>query len=324
MAELVPADDGPVLEAILDATYQIWHDGLTRPAYGRLYLAQQKTAWGRDHLRRVALVDGGDVLASAKIYTFDATLDGAAIRVAGLGAVFTTPAHRGRGAAPDLIERIVAREAAAGADLALLFSEIGAGYYAKCGFTAIPTTVRDLRVAQSERHGAPMTMVRGGEERDLADIALMERARAEAFRFHLNRDRDLIHFSNTRKRLLAGLGAAGARELQFFIAEEGASAVAYVVVGVKGGAWMLEAAGDRDPSAARTGAILQVLLARDPAERRPTIAGWLPEGFLPPQVTVIGERPSTDVMMIRPLTARGTPATPLAERDILYWRADMF
>ena len=215
MAELISADDGPLLDAILDTTYEIWHEGLTRAAYGRFYAAQQKTPWGRDHLRRVALVEGSDVLASAKIYTFDATLDGAPIRVAGVGAVFTPPARRGRGAARELIERVLARETAQDADLALLFSEIGPDYYARLGFERIATTDRQLRVAQSERHGAPMTMVRGGDERDMADIVLMEHTRAEGRRFHLNRDRDVIHFSIARKRLLAGLGPLGARQLQF-------------------------------------------------------------------------------------------------------------
>jgi predicted N-acetyltransferase YhbS len=324
MAELVPADEGPVLDEILDATYEIWHDGLTRAAYGRFYAAQVRTPWGRARLRRVALVDGGHVLASAKIYTLDATLDGAPIRVAGLGAVFTEQAYRGRGAARDLIERLLDQAAAGGADLALLFSEIGADYYARLGFEVVPTTDRELRVAQSERHGAPMTMVRGGDERDFADIAAMERVRAEPYRFHLTRDRDLIHFSLARRRLLAGLGPAGARELHVFIAEEGASAVAYVAIAVNGREWTLDAAGDRDPSGARVGAILQVLLARDPAERRPLIRGWLPIGFLPPQVSVVSARPSRDVMMIRPLSAAGERARGLGEADIVYWAGDRF
>jgi predicted N-acetyltransferase YhbS len=324
MAEVVPADEGPILEAILDATYEIWNDGLTRPAYGRYYAAQVKTPWGRDHLRRVALVEGHDLLASAKIYSLDAILDGAPVRVAGLGAVFTQPAHRGRGAARELIDRVLVGEAAAGADIALLFSEIGADYYARLGFDVVATTGCELRVAQSERHGAPMTMVRGGEDRDLADIALMERTRAEGYRFHLNRDRDLIKFAIARKRLLAGLGPAGAREMQFFIAEEGASAVAWVLVTARAGEWTLEAAGDRDSSGARVGAILQVLLARDPAEHRPTITGWLPTGFLPPQITVIAEKPSTEIMMLKPLSAAGEAAHGIREAQIIYWRGDMF
>jgi predicted N-acetyltransferase YhbS len=323
MAILAPAE-GAILDQILDATYEIWHDGLSRRAYRSFFAAQIATAWGRTHLERQALVDAGEVLASGKLYWFDATLDGRALRVAGLGAIFTQPAHRGRGAARELVDRMLESAAARGADLALLFSEIGAGYYSRLGFTPIPMTDRTLRVIEDDRRGAPATMVRGGEERDLADIVTMNRARAEPFRFHLNRDRDLIQFSIAKQRLLAGLGPSGARELQFFIAEEGASAAAYVVVGVKGGEWMLEECGDRDPAGARVGAILQVLIAREPAEQRPSITGWLPSGFLPPQVAVVSERPSRDVMMVRPLTAAADAARALGEAAVMYWKNDLF
>jgi hypothetical protein len=48
-----------------------------------------------------------------------------------------------------------------------------------------------------------MTMVRGGEERDLAAIVAMGRARAEPCRFHLDRDVDFVQYAITSKRLLA-------------------------------------------------------------------------------------------------------------------------
>ena len=323
MAILVPAE-GAVLDQILETTYDIWHDGLSRRAYARFYAAQTATAWGRVHLQRQALVDGDKVLASGKLYTFDATLEGRAMRVAGLGAIFTHPAHRGRGAARELVERMLESAAAKGSDLALLFSEIGPDYYARLGFTPLPRTNQTLRVIEDARRGAPATMVRAGEERDFADIAAIGSARAATYRFHVNRDRDLIQFSIAKKRLLAGLGPPGARELQFFIAEEGASAAAYVVVSVKGREWAVEECGDRDPAGARAGAILQVLIAREPAEQRPSITGWLPTGFLPPQVEVVSERPSTDVMMVRALTAAGDAARTLREDEILYWKSDLF
>jgi GNAT superfamily N-acetyltransferase len=325
MTNLVEAD-GPILDRILDDTYSIWNDGLTRHAYGRLYAAQLGTPWGKAHLRRLALVEGGEVLASAKLYRFDAVLDGGPIQVAGIGAVFTSPASRGRGAARDLIERLLDRAAADGADLALLFSEIGPDYYARLGFEAIATADRRLRVTESTRYGAPMTMVRGGDDRDLRDIVSMGVSRAEPYRFHLSRDRDLVHFAIARKRLLAGLGPPGARIVHFFIAEEGASAVAYLVITEEGNAWTVEDMGDRDPAGARAGAMLQALIAREPAEKRPTIKAWLPAGFLPPQVTIVDEKASVEVMMIKPLTnrARGELTAPLAAPDVFFWRGDAF
>jgi len=323
MTNLVDAE-GPILERILADTHSIWHDGLTPHAYGRFYAAQVATPWGRTHLRRLALVDGPDVLASAKLYTFDAVLDSIPIKVAGIGAVFTSQVSRGRGAARDLIERLLDRAAADGADLALLFSEIGPDYYARLGFEAIAIPDRQLRVTESARYGAPMTMVRGGDDRDLAAIVLMNTTRAEPYRFHLTRDHELVAFAIVRKRLLAGLGPSGVRILHFFVAEEGGSAAAYVVIGVHGNQWTLEEAGDRDSSGARVGAILQALIAREPAETRPSITAWLPDGFLPPQVTIIGETPSAEVMMIRALTDRGRTAPRLSPADVFYWHGDLF
>jgi predicted N-acetyltransferase YhbS len=321
--DLVPTE-GPILDEILTATFDVWHEGLTRRAYDRYYAAQLATPWGRSALRRWALVAGGEVLASAKVYHFSGVLDGHSIRIVGLGAVFTQPAHRGRGYARILVDRILDRASADGGDLALLFSEIGPDYYSRLEFSVIPRSDLRLKVVESDRRGAPATLVRAGEERDVNDLVAMGHARSAPYRLHLHRDRELVKFAIAKKRLLAGLGAPGAREAQFFIAEEGASAVAYVLISARASTWTIEEAGDRDPSGARLGAILQALIARDPAERRPAIGGWLPGDFSPPQVHIVERRPSAETMMIRPLTAKGTPASALTEADVLYWKGDVF
>ena len=151
----------------------------------------------------------------------------------------------------------------------------------------------------------------------------MGQVRAGAFRFHLDRDIDFVQHAITKRRLLAGLGSAGARQLHFFIAEEGITAAAYVVVSVVGSTWTIEECGDRDPSGARVGAILQALIAREPVERRPSIRACLPPGFVPPQVTIVAAKPSTEVMMVRSLGSRvGQPR--LSGDDVLFWRGDIF
>lgn len=321
MADLAIVE-GPYLQQVLDHSYPAWHDGLSRGGYGRYYAGQLATPWGRTRLQRFALVERGEVLASAKLYTLDAALDGHPVRIAGIGALFTAPAHRSQGHARALLERLLERAAAEGATVALLFSIIGADYYAGLGFEPIATPDLSLRVIEDTRRGAPMTLVRAGEDRDLRDIVAMGRARAEHSRFHLERDREFVHFAIVRKRLLAGLAPAGDREVQFFVAEEGGSAVAYVVVTVRRGAWVLEECGDRDPSGARVGAILQALIARDPSAPRPAMTAWLPAGFRPPQLAIVGERPSSDIMMMRGL---GRPVPKLRDSaDVLYWHGDMF
>ena len=111
--------------------------------------------------------------------------------------------------------------------------------------------------------------------------------------------------------------------MHFFIAEEGITAAAYVVVSIVGDMWTVEECGDRDPSGARVGAILQALIAREPVERRPTIRAWLPPGFVPPQVKIVSAKPSTEVMMVRSL--RRTPLQlRLSGEEVLYWRSDIF
>jgi hypothetical protein len=97
---------------------------------------------------------------------------------------------------------------------------------------------------------------------------------------------------------------------------------AYVVISIVGGTWTIEECGDRDSSGARVGAILQALIAREPVERRHTIRAWLPRGFVPPQVTIVSAKTSTEVMMVRPLGT--TEVHPrLSGDDVLYWRSDI-
>jgi hypothetical protein len=187
----------------------------------------------------------------------------------------------------------------------------------------VPTTDVEIKVTESFRYGAPMTLVRGGEDRDLQGIAAMGHARADPFRFHINRDVDLIKHALTRKRLLAGLGLAGARQLEFVIAEEGITAAAYIAISIVGNTWTIEECGDRDASGARVGAILQALIAREPAESRPVIRGWLPPGFLPPQVTVASASPAPPLVLVRALSPR-VRGLQLAAPEVMYWRNDLF
>ena len=320
MATVVPAE-GVILERVLGAIHATLPQDLSREAYARFDAAQKKTAWGRHHLRRFALVDGGDVLASAIQYDLAAVLDQSPVRVCGIGGVSASPAGAGNHAR-ELVERLLDQAARDGAVMALLCSD-SSHEHQLTGFDVVAMTEAQLAVVESSRRGAPMTLIRGGEERDLAAIVAMGQVRAAPFRFHLDRDVDFVQYAITKKRLLAGLGLAGARQLHFFIAEEGITAAAYVVITVLGRTWTIEECGDRDPSGARVGAMLQALIARESVERRPTIRGWLPAGFVPPQVAIVSEKPSTHVMMVRALGPTIEPPR-LSGDDVLYWLGDIF
>jgi len=313
--------EGALLERVLDATYPVLQQGLSRRAFTTADSALRKTAWAPGHRRRYALVEGTTVLASALQYDLSGMLGRQALRICGIGDVCSDPAQGSVDHARVLIERLVDQARSDGADLALVFTSAEAMPSALDGFEVIPTRDVELKVAESSRHGAPMTLVRGGEDRDLAAIVAMGQARAVRYRFHLERDVDLVKYAITRKRLLAGLGTSGSRQLQFVIAEEGITAAAYAVISIVDGTWTIEECGDRDASGARVGAILQALIAREPVERRPVIRGWLPPSFVPPQVTIVSTEPSAEILLARPLTVT-VDRLALSDDDVLYWRSD--
>ena len=313
---------GALLEEILDLTYPIWNEGLTRAAYGQWNIAQTKTSWGREHLHRFALLDDdGALLATAKRYRHDVRLDGREGWMAGFGAVFTAESTRGRGHATQLLEWLMDRARAEGALLASLFSEIGADFYARLGFRTVPFDEVTVTVNRKDG-GSPAMLVRGGEERDLRDIAALHQTQTGSARFALRRDSSLVHYALSKKRMLAGLGPPGLRQVEFFVAEEGASAVAYVVLSENANGWTLEEAGDRDPAGARLGAMLQVLLAREPAHGTPLIRAWWPRMLaVPPQIELTDRGNARDLFMVRPLADVAMPETA---DDVFYWRSDYF
>jgi len=319
--KLVPAA-GDALERVLDESHDLWSDGLSRRAYDRFNVAQTSTPWGSKHLRRVALVDDHDrVLSSAKRYDFHARLDGREIGMVGIGAVFTPPGARGRGHARHVVEHILAAASADGAELALLFSEIAPAYYAAMGFVAVPR--RQLVIRTKEKPGAPMVLVRAGEARDIPAVTALATAMDERHRFSLVHTEDLIGFSLSKKRLLAGFLPPGLLSVEFYIVEEGAGAVAFAILTVTDEDVVLEMCGDRDPGGARVGALLQVLRARSPAERAPRLACFLPPKWLPPQVEVESSRIVREVMMVKPLRD-GSLERPLRAEDVLFWHGDLF
>lgn len=318
---LVPAT-GPVLDEILIDTFDIWNDGLSSSAYHRFWSGQLKTAWGGAHLDRVALVDGATILSSAKRYDLSARIEGRIRRVLGIGAVFTTPAERGRGAGTELLQRILEWAVAEGYEFAMLFSEIGPAYYERFDFVPLP--LAESRITVRMGKGAPAMLVRAGEDGDIAALADMSATRAASARFALERSEDFVRYGLSKRRLLAGLGPNGLRQLEFLVVEEGYTAVAFIVCSIEGRRWFIEDAGDRDPAGARLGAMLQAMLARTPADEAPEIRTWWPLAAVPPQVTMDDAGATDAVLMIRPLVDRRLPLPPLEARDVVYRRLDYF
>jgi len=314
--------DGPLLERVLDDTFPVWHEGLSREAYSKWSRGQLRTPWGREHLQRFVLLDdAGAHVASLKRYRHPVRVDGRDGWMCGIGAVFTVPEQRGAGHASRLVAQVVDQSRQEGALVAGLFSEIGTAFYERLGFSTV--TLDEVTVRVPRRNGSAATLVRFGDDRDLPNIAAMHAVRSADAGFALRRDTPLLHYAIAKKRLFAGLSTPGTRQLEFFVAEEGASAVAYVVLSQNQYGWTLEEAGDRDPAGARLGAMFEVLLAREPSLRDPIVRAWWPHGFpTPPQLTLSNRSDPKDVFMVRPL-ADGI-AVPPGPEGVFWWRSDYF
>ncbi|MEX2270750.1 MAG: GNAT family N-acetyltransferase [Vicinamibacterales bacterium] len=309
------------MRQIYDDTWRIWAEGLSRAGYERYNRAQLASPWGSTHLDRVALMDGDTVLASAKRYRLTLRVNGANAVAIGIGAVFTSPALRGRGHGAAIVEEIIAGAANDGAHYALLFSEIDPAFYARLGFEPIPIAEATLLLKMQKREGAPAVLMRDGADRDLDNISAMHEDRASQYAFSLRRDPDYVRFAISKRRLLAASGPPGLRHVEFFVTEEGGNAVAYVVVTRGPEGHVLEEWGDRDPSGARAGAMLQALAARTPAEDVAPLRTWLPADFHPPQLDRASEKPAAEQGMIRGI---GRPAPALDAGGVFYLKADAF
>jgi hypothetical protein len=194
---------------------------------------------------------------------------------------------------------MIADARARGSELALLFSEIGASYYERLGFAVVPQRVPTIEVIR--KPGAPAALVRAGEPTDLDAIAEISARARHGAAFALDRTAPFIAFMLARKRLLAGLGPAGLRSVEFFVTEEAYRAVAYVVISRGPHGAFLEDCGDCDPTGARIGAMLQVLDAREPAEPPLRCRASIPPGLVPPQWRVISDAAAEEIMMARSL-----------------------
>ena len=314
-----------------DLTVAVEHDGPDRPdgpdlpqaARRRWRVTQMRTVWAQANSSRLTLTENGVRIASATRYLLSGVLNGQPIRICAIGDLTcrpeTTPA-----AMSQLFEDIEADACTRhGASVILLFCNDLHRWHNEGRYQEITPLEIRLAFQPTRRPGAPMLSIRSGEDRDLPAMIAMDETRAAPFLFHLNRGVDFVKHGIVRERLLAGLGPAGKQELQFFVTEEGTVATAFVVLRVRAGIWTILQCGDRDPTGARVGAILQALIARDPSQPPPIVHGWLPPGFTPPQAIRVSATPSSQMLWARVLSDQ-LPESTLRAESSLYWLSDRF
>ena len=320
---------GALLESLLDDTFPLWGDGLTRKGYGHWNIAQERTDWGTRHLRRFALMDGARVLSSAKRYDLSLWLKGRRVSALGVGAVFTPESQRGHGHAPAIIKALEDQARGDGAEVSLLFSEIGPDYYARLGYTQIP--LQTVEVEVDEKDGAPAMLVRAGEDsrcrrrrRDARSACARLPPRAAAGRgagalFRLQE----AHVRRPAARARAGRSSTSS-------SEEGHQAVAFLLIqvtrGVERAARHVEHRGVRRSRPVRRAHRRDAASPARPRSIRAAPRSSAPGGptpLRPPQLRIIPRQPAGEVMMLKPL-APGVTLDAIAPDGVMYWHGDVF
>jgi len=314
MPPLVTAD-ARLTERILDGTHAIWSEGLDRSDYARWQRAQLHTAWGRRYLRRLALLDGDDLLTSAKQYDLTARIGSDRLPILGIGAVFTPPVHRGRGHARRLIEAMTTAANQRGCRAALLFSEIGPAYYESMGFEV----VRRDEMAFDATASRPGTLAaRQGTARDLPAMADLN-ARRPPSGLALERSAGFIEFGLVRRGRLAELSTSGRLAVEWLVVEDSGRLSAYLVATRRPRGLVIEDCGDVDPTGAQVAELVATLVAR-PSFHPPIVHGWLPEAFRG-WTRPAAWRATEPVMMIKAIDG----AAPFAiAGPVTYWNLDVF
>jgi predicted N-acetyltransferase YhbS len=232
--------DRETIAAVLRRSHEVWGEGLTVEDYITFNLEQKGTAWGRERYRFLVAEEGGAIVAAMKLYTLPAVIDGRPLRVAGVGAVFTLPEHRGRGHGRRIVEAALASATALGHDVALLMSEIDGAYYERLGFRSLPALEAGcLPFLPMPWAGEPAWLAEGDPAAhvdglrpfrpdDLEALVAIREEATRGQRFRLRRDRpawEQALFKAGLRERLAGTGGD-----RIWVVERGGTIDAYVAL----------------------------------------------------------------------------------------------
>lgn len=123
----------------LTATHELWSGGRTLAERVDKTAALMAEFPGKLTFAGV-VNDKGSLVASLKRYRLSLIVSGEPVPAVGLGAIFTDPALRRKGAAAHLISEVLREAFGSGARAALLFSDIDPGYYQARGFHLLPAS----------------------------------------------------------------------------------------------------------------------------------------------------------------------------------------
>jgi len=236
---------GPERDAYFRGVQPIWGGGLSEERFVAFQrrLADAREAGERHRL--IGLFEGARLLAAMKAYELCGSCAGRPLHRLGVGAVLTPPALRRRGHARRMLELAIADHAARGADAAILFSDIGTGYYERLGFRSLRS--EECVVEQADLPRAASVVPVPADEAGLVQV--FARGRSNNGDLTLARDGWVLHFQLRRLRELARARGVAEPEWGIAVRDGGGEGAAMVrvardAVDVLDAAWTSEGARD--------------------------------------------------------------------------------
>jgi hypothetical protein len=205
----------------------IWGGGLDE---ARFEFFQRRLADAPEAVDRYKLhgwFEDGVLLSAMKAYDLRGACAARPLRLLGIGAVFTPPSLRRRGHAAGMLRAAMERYRAAGAQAAVLFSDIDAAYYKRLGFRPLESRECTVEAGQLPRPGGGFRPALAGDEAQMT--RLFAAPRAEEARFSLARDGWTLRFQLRRLRELARARGVGEPEWGIVVPDEGNGEAAAMV-----------------------------------------------------------------------------------------------
>ena len=280
MPRLVAAEPSHV-ERIYRESYALWGAGLTREHYRELWNEISSTAWGLENARfYVWLGDDGEILSSLKIYRPRIQLLGECARAIVLGAIFTPRAQRRLGYAAAAVRAALDAGCAAGAKVALLFSDIGTRYYESFGFREIPAEEQWGPLRAPHREIQPGWTLREMQPEDLPAVAEMHDAFCAGRPFAVLRDTGHWEFIRTRAlSFFQRLGSVHVRQ-RWRVAESHGRIVGYLITVEGRGEWNVREVGAVGGGFEQMAHVLRAAAAEAARSGMRRFYAWLPHELL--------------------------------------------
>ncbi len=199
-------------------TYDAWGEALTPEQYLIREERLGAHAWARASMRWwLWRDDDGSVLSSCETYRMSSAVDGERGETWAVASVYTEPALRGRGHARAMMDALVARARAEGAQASTLFSDVAPAIYERSGYAVRPAEDLVFPPAQgdSARGVDSLTEVVGELEPYVDDFAVWPSR--EQLDWHLERGR--TYAALLGRAALPSVGAKAGEGIAYWVAD---------------------------------------------------------------------------------------------------------